>query len=416
VGEGGQIRAAAAATAVRVVIGSTCRKSLPASAALRCTGRARSMRRMLNRLRQLLEPLHLAAVVTWLAVAVSMRFMSPEKLWLGWSLLLGWFLAFLALGLLGREAAQRRPWLLYGLLGLELVLALVLVALDPRPGTAQVLLVIWTAQMAVVSVRGAVIAILLADVVYYLIIADAGYRSPLSITVINMGFQMFAAICAYYATSAEQARDRLALVNADLLATRALLAEAARDAERLRVARELHDVAGHKLTALTLNLRALAADPALARRHELDIAQRMSAELLGDIRNVVQALRDSSGLDLGTALRALAAPMPRPSLQLSIAPDVQVNDPAVAEAVLRLVQEALTNAARHAEADHVRVRLCREAGRLRVEVEDDGLVRGTIREGNGLSGMRERLAAAGGTLALSTTARGALRIDASLPL
>ena len=206
------------------------------------------------------------------------------------------------------------------------------------------------------------------------------------------------------------------LVNADLLATRALLADSARDAERLRVARELHDVAGHKLTALTLNLRALASEPAFAERRELQVAQQMSAEVLGDIRSVVQALRDSSGLDLGTALRALAAPMPRPSLQLAIGEDVHINNPAVAEAVLRLVQEALTNSARHAEAETVRVALARDGRRLSIRVEDDGYVRGAILEGNGLSGMRERLAAAGGTLALSTTARGALRIEASLPL
>jgi signal transduction histidine kinase len=131
---------------------------------------------------------------------------------------------------------------------------------------------------------------------------------------------------------------------------------------------------------------------------------------------VVNALRDSSGLDLGTALRALAAPMPRPALQLVIGDDVHISNPIVAEAVLRLVQEALTNSARHAEADTVRVRLHRDGERLAINVEDDGYVRGDLREGNGLSGMRERLAAAGGTLMLSTTARGALRIDASLPL
>ena len=371
---------------------------------------------MTQRLRNLLEPLNLAAVLTWLAVAVSMRFMSPDRQWLGWTLLVAWLLAFLAQSLMGGGPEQRRNPAYQLLLAFELVVSMVLIWADPRPGPAQVLLVIWTAQMAMQSLRRALVAVLLVDVVYYLLIRDAGYSSPLSVTVINFGFQMFAALCAFYAVSAEQARDRLALVNADLLATRALLADAARDAERLRVARELHDVAGHKLTALTLNLRALAADPAFAQRSELDIAQRMSAELLGDIRNVVQALRDSTGLDLATALRALAAPMPRPSLDLSIAPDVQVSDPAVAEAVLRLVQEALTNSARHGEAQRVRVRLCREGTRLAVQVEDDGQLRGAIREGNGLSGMRERLAAAGGTLALSTTARGALRIDASLPL
>ncbi|QNP42132.1 sensor histidine kinase [Lysobacter terrestris] len=368
---------------------------------------------MSQRLRTLLHPFNLAGLFTWGAVALSLQWLRTDALALAWTLLVGFLLALLAQDLL----RERHRGIANALLWLEAVAALVLVWLDPRIGTAQVLLVVWTAQIAACwSLRSALAAVVLVDVVTYAILRDAGLRSPLVVMGMYAGFQAFAALCAYYATSAEQARDRLALVNADLLATRALLADSARDAERLRVARELHDVAGHKLTALTLNLRALAADPALAPRHELQVAQQMSAELLGDIRGVVQALRDASGLDLGTALRALAAPMPRPSLRLAIGDDVHISDPAVAEAVLRLVQEALTNSARHAEADTVSVALQREGNRLSVKVEDDGYVRGTLREGNGLSGMRERLAAAGGTLALSTTARGALRIDASLPL
>jgi signal transduction histidine kinase len=366
-----------------------------------------------ERLRTLLHPFNLAGLFTWGAVALSMRWMHAESQAVAWTLLVAYLLALLANDLL----RDRYPHTATALLWLEAVVALLLVWLDPGIGTAQVLLVVWTAQIAAAwEPRRALLAVLLADAVVYAILVAAGQRSPLVIVAMYAGFQAFAALCAFYAVAAERARDQLVRVNADLLATRALLADSARDAERLRVARELHDVAGHKLTALTLNLRALAADPTLADKRELKVAQQMSAELLGDIRSVVQALRDTSGLDLGTALRALAAPMPRPLLQLAIDDDVHINDPVVAEAVLRLVQEALTNSARHAEAEVVRVRLQRDGDRLAINVEDDGFLHGAIREGNGLSGMRERLVAAGGTLALSTTARGALRIEASLPL
>ncbi|MFD0739714.1 sensor histidine kinase [Lysobacter koreensis] len=366
-----------------------------------------------TRLRLLIHPFNIAGLFTWGAVALSLRWIKPELLASAWALLLVYLAAMLAHEL----ARARRPLLADALLWLEALCALALIWLDPRIGTAQVLLVVWTAQIAACwSPRAALGAVLLANAAVYAILRAAGHDAPLTIVALYAGFQAFAALCAYYATAAERVRDQLALVNADLLATRALLADSARDAERLRVARELHDVAGHKLTAMTLNLRALAADPAFAGRHEVAVAQQMSAELLGDIRNVVQALRDTRGLDLATALRALAAPLPRPALALSIDDDVQVTDAATAEAVLRLVQEALTNAARHADADTVHVHLRRDGRRLALSVEDDGHLRGPVREGNGLAGMRERIAAADGTLALSTSARGALRIDASLPL
>ena len=222
-------------------------------------------------------------------------------------------------------------------------------------------------------------------------------------------------MCVYNALTAERSRDQLALVNADLLATRALLADSARDAERVRVARELHDVAGHKLTAMKLNLRALAADPVLGQQSEVVIAQQLSSELLDDIRNVVQALRDTRGLDMHTALRALAAPMPRPLLKLDIDEQVRVSDPLVAETILRIVQEAMTNAARHSDASTLSVALHHQGDELLLDIHDDGRLRGSLREGNGLAGMRERVIAADGKLQLGQTAHGGLRLQVSLP-
>ena len=366
---------------------------------------------MNERVRTLLQPLNLAGLFTLVAVGMAFRWMPDERLF--WAISLLGLYAFL---LLAVDLWPRRTWIRPMQLTFMPVIALTLVWLDPKPSVAPVLLVVWTAVMAsAASLRVTAMAVIVADTAFWFVLRDDGHKAPLTVVMIHVGFQLFAALCAWYAVSAERARDQLALVNADLLATRALLADSARDNERLRVARELHDVAGHKLTAMTLNLRALAADPAFAGRSEIAIAQQLSTELLSDIRNIVQAMRHDRGLDLGMALRALAAPMPRPSLRLHVAQSVRVTDPATAEAVLRLVQEALTNSARHADADIVQVSLDCEGDRLRIRVEDDGQLRGAIREGNGLSGMRERVAAAGGQLAFGRSERGSLRIDASLP-
>ncbi|UNK44206.1 histidine kinase [Luteimonas sp. S4-F44] len=363
--------------------------------------------------RRLFEPLNLAALLTLGAVAYSVRYYEPGRQATAW-LLLGLFaVGFLSLSLWPPRLRRVK----HAVVALLPIIALALIALAPKPGTAPILLVVWiAAAFSHWPPRAATVALVLADVVYYLILKHiAGFGAPLMVVLIFAGFQAFAGLCMHYARSAERTRDTLSRVNADLLATRALLADSARDAERLRVARELHDVAGHKLTAMRLNLRALVDEPALADNPQLRVAEQLSGELLADIRNVVQALRERGGLDLATALRALAAPMPRPVLRLSIADDVQVTDPAIAEAVLRLVQEALTNAAKHADADTLDVALHRADGVLHVTIEDDGLVREDWREGNGIAGMRERLVALQGRVRLARNAHGGMRIDAELP-
>jgi signal transduction histidine kinase len=362
---------------------------------------------MRESLARLLHPLNLAGIATWLAVAMSLRGSTPA--WQIDALLAAWLLAFLAANLV----CERHPWLRVANFAIEAASALALVWLPANSSTSPVLLVVLVAQLAMTYPLRVVLPLaVVANLAVYLMVGRQGHPNPLALVLSYGGFQLFAALTSHYARSAEEARDRLAQVNADLLATRALLAESARDGERLRVARELHDVAGHKLTALRLNLRALQADAPSPR---LQLVEQLSAELMGDIRGVVHALRDAHGLDIDTALRALAAPYPRPALQLAIDDDVLVADPALAEAVLRTVQEALTNAARHGQANLLDVHLHRDGAGLRVDIEDDGRASLPLREGHGLTGMRERIDALGGSLRIDRAARGGVRIQARLP-
>ena len=214
------------------------------------------------------------------------------------------------------------------------------------------------------------------------------------------GFQAFATLTAFYARSAENSRDALRLVNAELLATQSLLEDSARSHERLRLSRELHDVSGHKLTALKLQLAALARDPAGAPP-AVETAARLADELLGDIRGVVSQMRHDEGLDLGRAIEELAAPFPRPHVNLSIEPDLRIDDIAQARALLRAAQEALTNAARHSHAEQVWLSLGRHNGNIQLEIRDNGRGAAQPRAGNGLTGMRERLEDVGGGLRFS---------------
>lgn len=210
--------------------------------------------------------------------------------------------------------------------------------------------------------------------------------------------------------TASQADKRrwLQAMLAERLSAEQLHDEQLRYSERLVIARELHDLMGHHLAALNLQLQlgeALAARgdaeqalPALGKAR--DVAQR----LLADVRAAVSAQRDQSRINLRNALQALAAGIESPRIVLDLEPAaVQDLGPRAAHALLRCVQEAVTNSVRHARAHKIEVelRLLRDetdGESLRVRVADDGEGALRFEPGNGLLGMRERLEELGGSL------------------
>lgn len=373
------------------------------------------------RLRSLLSPLNFAAYLAWGAIGWELmftRWASPA--WLG-APAPGWLLAGLHLAFLGlfMSVVGHGRDVTGGLrlrVALQFGIAFALMALA-RNSTLPILLILCVVQVVhVFPPRPAVAIVLAANVVMYLIYSELWqFRSALVSTLMHMSFQGFAGLTAWFGISAERTRDALAAANADLVATRSLLAETARDGERLRLSRELHDVAGHKLTALKLNLAALARDPRFREDAQVALCARLADELLADIRGVVLQMRRGDGLELGPALEALATPFPRPRLHLEIAGDARVASLAQAEAVLRAVQEGLTNAARHSLAHNLWVVLRREGEQLRLDIRDDGRGRGDVAPGNGLGGMRERLEAIGGGLEVRRTDTGGVHLQAWLP-
>jgi signal transduction histidine kinase len=281
----------------------------------------------------------------------------------------------------------------------QLLIALVLMLLT-RNFSLPILFIIVVAQIAQLWPVRATIGLFIAiNVMIYSVYAFAWKaESPAIMTLMSMSFQAFAAITSWYAVSAERARDALAAINAELLGTRSLLDASVRDSERLRISRELHDVAGHKLTALKLNLKALQRKPEFTPVPELQIAADLSDELLQDIRAVVQQLRLHDGSPLREALQALAAPFPQLTLHLQLDEACQALSITEAEVILRCVQEALTNAIKHANAKRVDVRLNKQEHAWQLNISDDGHALPEVRLGNGLNGMRERVESLGGQL------------------
>lgn len=210
---------------------------------------------------------------------------------------------------------------------------------------------------------------------------------------------------------------------------RAERAQAARrraDEERLRIARELHDVLAHSISVINVQagvgLALLDSDPEQART-ALTTIKAQSKEALGEVRQVLDTLRAP-----GDAPRAPAPGLDRlPELVDQAAGaglTVEVHGtppplpPGTDLAAFRIVQEALTNVVRHSGSRHARVHLEHEGGALRIRVDDDGPATGADAggSGNGLAGMRERAAALGGTIEAGPRADGGFRVLAVLPL
>jgi len=227
-------------------------------------------------------------------------------------------------------------------------------------------------------------------------------------------FQLFGYGTSRLAQREMSARQELARVNAELTATQELFADSTRTAERLRIARELHDTLGHRLTALALQLE-VARNTAEGRAAEpVQLAHGLTKDLLAELRDVVSAMREERPIDLPRALRVLASGIPRPRVHLTIAPELRV-DAALAHTLFRCVQETITNAARHAGAENLYITVSDEGGELLVSAKDDGRGTPELRPGNGLTGLRERLEQVGGRLEIDARMGSGLVVRAFMP-
>jgi signal transduction histidine kinase len=225
------------------------------------------------------------------------------------------------------------------------------------------------------------------------------------------------------AAEAEKRRWLQALL-AEQLSGEHLLAEQMRYSERMQIARELHDLMGHHLTALNLQLQLggalLARADSGGAGQALGRAQGVAAQLLADVRESVSQQRSSQRIDLSAALQALAEGIASTRIELAVDEAARDLGPRAAHALLRCVQEGVTNSVRHAGARRVQVELRGEGEEVAVSIDDDGRGAPAWHEGrtegfgNGLAGMAERMAELGGQMRVTRTGPG-FRIELRCP-
>jgi two-component system, NarL family, sensor histidine kinase DesK len=208
--------------------------------------------------------------------------------------------------------------------------------------------------------------------------------------------------------------------NAELRAARQEIARLAVGEERLRFARDLHDLLGHSLSLITLKselaLRLLPDSPERAAAEVADV-ERVARQALAEVREAVSGYRRTT---LEAELAGARVALEAAGIGWSAQVDPGSLPQGVEDALAWTVREGSTNVLRHSHARHFAVRIQRGDDSVRVELLDDG--RGAPppgdgqRGGSGLAGLAERIAARGGSLAAGTRPEGGYRLRVELPL
>ena len=347
---------------------------------------------------------------------------SYVHLWLGCYIVFGVVYWYLTHDLGDR---RRTPWRRGLQIGLLVVLNLMAVAIG------------WFSQSGISALLLAVVAVVLPWLLplrigiawmvlqnFSLVPVFASIREPafsLSDAFLQSslysGFIVLAFVTALVTKQQVEAREEQRRLNSELRATRTLLAESSRLGERMRISRELHDLVGHHLTALSLNLEVASHLVQGQAQEHVRQAQSVAKLLLSDVREVVSQLREGDSIDLTQALTNLTEGVPGLAIHLELPPRFSVDDPKRAQVLLRCAQEIITNTVRHAGARNLWLSFERSEDRqMAIHARDDGRGAAEFTQGNGLAGMRERLAQFGGKVDIVTGRGQGFALDALLPL
>ena len=374
-----------------------------------------------------IDLLRYAGLFTYACVGIPLIFASSVGLQLAKpGAHLGWWISYLVFGItywaLTRDVGKPRYALLHQPLLLVLTVSWAAISYFSETGLPGILLLALAGVLPWMMPLRWAIAWLVVDTlvlipVFALSVPGYNWFTAALQCGLYAGFTAVTFVTALVAKEQADAREEQRRLNAELRATRALLAESSRMAERVRISRELHDLLGHHLTALTLNLEVashLVNDRALEHVRQ---AQSLAKLLLTDVREVVSQLRQDDEIDLTKALHSLVEGIPTPKIHLDVPERFGVDDPRRAQVLLRCTQEIITNTIRHAHARNLWLTFERnDRNELVLHARDDGQGAADLKRGNGLTGMQERLGQFGGRLAIDTSRGSGFVLDAWLPL
>lgn len=372
--------------------------------------------------------LRYAGLFTWGMVGIPMVYtwqqgVSEDGLMAG--SMTGWILSFLAFGLLYIRVAGKLN--VYGKTWLDVVFLLLLtvsaisVSYYSSTGLGSVLLMVIAGILPwLLSLRSGLIWM----VVSHLLVIPVFILGPMHLTgwealmqsLLYAGFSTFVFVTGYVAKLQANARDDQRRLNAELRAARALLAENSRVGERLRISRELHDLLGHHLTALILNLE-VAGHLSEGEAHvHVKQSHALAKLLLSDVREAVSEMRQDNAIDILSALAPLVESVPGLDIDFKADAGLTLDDSAVAQTLLRCIQELITNTIKHSGANRFEITLQKLDNLLILKTWDDGKGATLSKLGNGLQGMKERIADLQGQMLIQTSPGQGFTVSINIPL
>lgn len=355
----------------------------------------------------------ITALLTWAIVAGSALFYMGDTSATGGQILLA--SVFFVIYIVSFYAAIRiRPYrnelLTRGsLMAVQYAAVMGVFFLVPFTYTA-ILVTIWGGQLPhYMSIRKAILSSPLWSAPLWLIHTYYWDRDFMFLSALLFWtFNLFSLVMINATLKEQRAREASNELNRELMATQALLNQATKQAERVRIARNIHDLLGHHLTALTINLQVASRISEGQAQEKIDECHSLAKLLLSDVREAVSEIREKSNLQLELALKALIENVPQMKVNMEYDPELHITDVTVAETILRCVQESLTNSLKHSHADVFEIHLLERDKHLQLKIRDNGVVDGKLELGNGLKGMQERVKELGGTISFENASTGFL--------
>jgi len=227
-------------------------------------------------------------------------------------------------------------------------------------------------------------------------------------------FNLFAVLASFRFIAERKAKNKSEQLVRELKATQMLLSASTKRDERLRISRDVHDVLGHHLTALNLQLEVASHVKDDSAQVHVRQAKEICGLLLTDVRQAVSEFRKEQDIDLRAAVTLLTQNIPKLKVNLSFVLEQKKINARIAEIIFRCVQEGITNVIKHANATICDIALITNEQWLELTIKDNGHEFQEVLFGNGLNGMKERVEQVDGLMTFNNLQTGVL-LQVKLP-